>query len=222
MARILLVEDDSSLARGLASLLRNEGYAVDVAVTAEEALEIEPDEPYHLLILDIGLPGIDGFEALRRLRLRGGTVPVLILTARDERGDRIRGLDLGADDYLGKPFDEQELLAHVRALIRRSLGQASPVITIGALTCDASSCSAMINGSPVDLRRREWAVLYALASRAGKVVGKDRLVAEVFGYDDPVGTNAVEVYITRLRKKLGPAGPAIRALRGLGYMMDLQ
>lgn len=222
MARILLVEDDSSLARGLASLLRSEGYAVDVTPTAEEALEIEPDEPYHLLILDIGLPGIDGFEALRRLRLRGATVPVLILTARDERGDRIKGLDLGADDYLGKPFDEQELLAHVRALIRRSLGQASPVLTIGALTCDASSCSATIDGAPVDLRRREWAVLHALASRAGKVVGKDRLVAEVFGHDDPVGTNAVEVYITRLRKKLGPAGPAIRSLRGLGYMMDLQ
>lgn len=220
MARILLVEDDSSLARGLASLLRSEGYAVDVATTAEEALEIEPEEPYQLMVLDIGLPGIDGFEALRRLRLRGGTVPVLILTARDERGDRIRGLDLGADDYLGKPFDGPELLAHVRALIRRSMGQASPVVTVGTLACDASSCTASIDGNPIDLRRREWAVLYALASRAGKVVGKERLVSEVFGHDDPVGTNAVEVYITRLRKKLGPSGPPIRALRGLGYMMD--
>lgn len=220
MARLLLVEDDSSLARGLVSLLRSEGFAVDAVTSAEEALEIERSEPYQLLILDVGLPGMDGFEALRKLRNRGGNVPVLILTARGERGDRIKGLDLGADDYLGKPFDGPELLAHVRALIRRSMGQASPLVTVGALVCDASSCSAKVAGQPLDLRRREWSVLYALASRAGKVVGKDRLVAEVFGYDDPVGTNAVEVYVTRLRKKLGTAGPTIRALRGLGYMMD--
>lgn len=220
MARILLVEDDRSLARGLASLLRAEGFAVDAVETAEEALEVESTEPYQLMVLDIGLPGMDGFQAIRELRARGGNVPVLILTARGERDDRIKGLDLGADDYLGKPFDGPELLAHVRALIRRSTGSASPLLTVGRLTCDTSACSATVDGRPVELRRREWAVLHALASRAGKVVPKDRLVAEVFGYDDPVGTNAVEVYVTRLRKKLGTKGPAIRALRGLGYMMD--
>lgn len=220
MARILLVEDDLSLARGLTTLLRAEGFAVDAVGDAEQALEIEPDEPYQLMILDVGLPGMDGFEALRKLRARGGEVPVLILTARHERDDRIRGLDLGADDYIGKPFDGPELLAHIRALIRRSLGNASPVLIVGALCCDASSSTATIDGQAIDLRRREWSVLYALASRAGKVVPKDRLVSEVFGYDDPVGTNAIEVYVTRLRKKLGPAGPVIRGLRGLGYMMD--
>ncbi len=220
MARILLVEDDLSLARGLVALLRAEGFAVDAVRSAEDALEVEADEPYQLVILDIGLPGMDGFDALRTLRARGAGVPVLILTARHDRDDRIKGLDLGADDYLGKPFDGPELLAHVRALIRRALGAASPLLIVGALSCDTSSNSATIHGESIDLRRREWSVLYALASRAGKVVPKDRLVSEVFGYDDPVGTNALEVYVTRLRKKLGPNGPNIRALRGLGYMMD--
>ncbi len=220
MARILLVEDDLPLARGLTALLRGEGFAVDAVEDAEQALEIEPDEPYQLMVLDVGLPGMDGFEALRRLRARGANVPVLILTARHERDDRIKGLDLGADDYLSKPFDGPELLAHVRALIRRALGNASPILKVGALACDASSNSASVGGEALDLRRREWSVLYALASRAGKVVPKERLVSEVFGYDEPVGPNALEVYVTRLRKKLGPAGPTIRALRGLGYMMD--
>ena len=220
MARILLIEDDRALARGLCSLLRGAGYAVDQSHDAEEALELETREPYSLLILDIGLPGISGFDALKALRARGSTTPVLILTARSERDDRVRGLDLGADDYLGKPFDGLELLARVRALIRRGAGNASPLLVVGALVCDASAGTASVAGRPLQLRRREWAVLQALASRAGKVVPKDRLVAEVFDYDDPVGTNAVEVYVTRLRQKLAPDGPAIRSLRGLGYMMD--
>jgi two-component system OmpR family response regulator len=220
MARILLVEDDVSLARGLFALLNDEGYAVDLVDNAEEALELEPIEPYQLIVLDIGLPGMDGFQAVRKLRSRGSNVPVLMLTARHDRDDRIKGLDMGADDYLGKPFDGPELLAHVRALVRRQLGTASPVLVVGTLSCDAASSSATIDGQLLDLRRREWCVLYALASRAGKLVPKKRLLSEVFGYDDPVGNNALEVYITRLRKKLGPGGPTIRSLRGLGYMMD--
>lgn len=220
MARILLVEDDRSLARGLAALLRSEGFAVDEICSGEEALEIEANETYQLIVLDIGLPGMNGFEALQRLRARGASVPVLMLTARHQRDDRIRGLDLGADDYLGKPFDGLELLAHVRALIRRGMGTASPLLTIGLLSCDVSSSSAQVDGEPIDLRRREWSVLYALACRAGKVVPKERLLGEIFGYDEPVGDNALEVYVTRLRKKLGPKGPSIRALRGLGYMME--
>lgn len=220
MPRILLVEDDRQLASGLSSLLKNEGFAVDAVRTGEEALELERLEPYNLIILDVGLPGISGFETLTAIRSRGRQVPVLILTARHERDDKVTGLDLGADDYLSKPFDGLELLARTRALIRRAMGSASPLLTIGSLVCDASSASASVAGRPLDLRRREWAVLYALASRTGKVVPKERLVSEVFGYDDPVGTNAVEVYITRLRKKLAPDGPSIRSLRGLGYMMD--
>lgn len=208
------------LANGLISLLKSEGFATDWTRTGEEALELEQSEPYQLVICDVGLPGLSGFDTVRRLRARGSKVPVLFLTARGERADRIEGLDLGGDDYLGKPFDAAELLAHVRALIRRSSGSASPVIIVGALCCDLSASAAQINGRPLNLPRREWAVLWALVSRAGKVVPKERLLSEVFDYDDPVGTNAVEVYITRLRKKLAPEGPAIRSLRGLGYMLD--
>jgi two-component system, OmpR family, response regulator len=220
MARILLIEDDRALARGLCSMLKAEGYAADHAADAELALEMIDREPYSLVILDIGLPQMSGFDALKAFRARGCTIPVLILTARNQRDDRVKGLDLGADDYLGKPFDELELFARVRALIRRGSGSASSQIVVGNLICDTASGTAMVGDRPLNLRRREWAVLQALATRAGQVVPKDRLVAEVFDYDDPVGTNAVEVYVTRLRQKLAPDGPAIRSLRGLGYMMD--
>lgn len=220
MARVLLVEDDRTLARGLISLLKNSGFAVDLVTTGEEALELEAAEPYNLIICDVGLPDMSGFDTIRQLRARGGTVPVLFLTARHEREDRIEGLDLGGDDYLGKPFDADELLAHVRALVRRSGGSASPLLKVGQLVCDFSATSAAVAQRQLVLPRREWSVLWALASRAGKVVPKERLLAEVFDYDDPVGSNAVEVYITRLRKKLAPDGPRITALRGLGYMMD--
>jgi two-component system response regulator TctD len=220
MARILLVEDDRMMAKGLISLLKGEGFALDWVRSAEEALDLEGSEPYNLVIFDVGLPGMSGFEGIRRLRARGALVPVLVLTARTEREDRIQGLNLGGDDYLGKPFDAEELLAHVRALVRRSVGNPSPVLAVGQLVCDSSATSASVNGTPLSLPRREWAVLWALASRAGKVVPKERLLSEVFDYDDPVGSNAIEVYITRLRKKLGAKGPTIRSLRGLGYMMD--
>lgn len=220
MARVLLVEDDRTLTRGLISLIKNAGFAIDAVSTGEEALELEAAEPYHLIICDVGLPGMSGFETIRQLRARGAHVPVLFLTARHEREDRIRGLDLGGDDYLGKPFDAEELLAHVRALVRRSGGSASPLLRVGQLVCDFSATSASVADRALVLPRREWSVLWALASRAGKVVPKERLLAEVFDYDDPVGSNAVEVYITRLRKKLAPDGPRITSLRGLGYMMD--
>lgn len=220
MARVLLVEDDRTLTRELISLIKNAGFAIDAVSTGEEALELEAAEPYHLIICDVGLPGMSGFETIRQLRARGAHVPVLFLTARHEREDRIRGLDLGGDDYLGKPFDAEELLAHVRALVRRSGGSASPLLRVGQLVCDFSATSASVADRALVLPRREWSVLWALASRAGKVVPKERLLAEVFDYDDPVGSNAVEVYITRLRKKLAPDGPRITSLRGLGYMMD--
>ena len=220
MARILLVEDDRALARGLASLLKSAGFAVDHVIDGETAMEIANEEAFSLLILDVGLPGLSGFEVLKALRATGCTTPVLVLTARSARDDRILGLDLGADDYLLKPFDGLELLARVRALIRRGAGHPSPMIHVGNLEIDLSSGTASIGGQPLELRRREMAVLLSLATRAGKVVAKERLVSETFGYDDPVGTNAIEVYVTRLRKKLGPEGPVIRGLRGLGYMME--
>jgi two-component system response regulator TctD len=219
VARILLVEDDPSLARGLGAALRAAGYAVDIAEDGEIALELALCEPYSLITLDLGLPEMDGFEVLRRARAEGLKTPVLILTARDGIEDKVTGLDLGADDYLLKPFEPTELEARIRALLRRSQGEASPVVTIGTLTVDHSRAHAAVGDRALNLRRREWAVLDRLIARPGKVVSKERLTAEVFGYDEPVAPNAIEVYVGRLRRKLEPDGPEIRTIRGLGYML---
>lgn len=219
MARILLVEDDASLARALVRLLSAEGYAADHVDTGQLAIDIVQTEPYGAVILDIGLPDISGLDVLRQLRGAGSHLPVLLLTARDAIDDRVRGLDEGADDYLTKPFAASELLARLRALIRRGTGDAAPMIAVGGLTCDPAAQTAKLDGVSLDLPRREWAVLYCLASQAGKVVPKERLAAQVFSFDDAVGINALEVYIARIRKKLGPAGPTIRNLRGLGYVL---
>ena len=219
MARILLVEDDPSLARGLSALLKAAGFSVDLAEDGEIALELALSEPYALITLDIGLPELDGFQVLKRLRARQLKTPVLILTARDAVDDRVTGLDLGADDYLLKPFEPSELEARIRALLRRSQGQATPVISVGNLTVDHSRAMASVDGREINLRPREWAVLDRLIASAGKVVSKRRLTSEVFGFDDPVAPNAIEVYIGRLRRKLEPNGPQIRTIRGLGYML---
>lgn len=178
-------------------------------------------ETYDLLGVDLGLPGMSGIELVRTVRTRGCKASILMLTARDAIEDRVQGLDAGADDYLPKPFDPAELAARVRALLRRHGGDTNPQITVGKLVCDPATNSASVDGQVIDLRRREWAVLVALARKAGTVVAKERLTAEVFDYDDPVGPNALEVYIARLRKKLQPSGPQIRTLRGLGYIMEL-
>lgn len=161
-----------------------------------------------------------GFEVLRRVRRGGEKAPVLILTARDAVQDRVTGLDSGADDYLLKPFEPAELEARVRALVRRSQGDPSPTVVVGNLVLDTVTGEARIGERPIDLRRREAAVLACLAARAGRVVPKDRIAAEVFAYDDDVAPNALELYIARLRKKLQPDGPQIRTLRGLGYMLE--
>lgn len=217
----MLVEDDEALARGVLALLRSDGHAVDHVKSAEEAIELLGIESYALLLLDLGLPGMSGLDAVRTLRGSGKHLPVLILTARDVMDDRVRGLDLGADDYMLKPFDSAELSARVRALLRRSTGEASPEIRVGNLLCELATGTATVNGHPLNLRRREWSVLIALAHKAGHVVPKERLISDVFDYDDPVGSNALEVYIARLRKKLADGGPYIRALRGLGYIMEI-
>ncbi|MGH6997474.1 MAG: response regulator transcription factor, partial [Phenylobacterium sp.] len=218
--RILVVEDDAALARGVIATFKQDGYAVDHVVEGEAALEIEASEPYNTIVLDVTLPGLNGFEVLKKIRARGGKTPILMLTARDAVQDRVTGLDLGADDYMLKPFDPVELSARVRALMRRGSGDPAPTLVLGALSVDRSAGLAHLEGRPLDLRRREWAVLEGLATRAGKVVTRERLENEVFGYDDPVGPNALEVYVGRLRKKLEPSGPLIRTIRGVGYMID--
>jgi two-component system response regulator TctD len=218
--RILIVEDDAALARSLAALLRAGGHAADHVDRGEDALALLPTEPYALMILDVGLPDIDGFAVLERLRRGGHKLPVLMLTARDALDDRVRGLDLGADDYLRKPFETAELEARVRALARRQPGDPDPVLTVGSLVLHRSAGLAEVAGRALDLRRRERAVLEALANRAGQVVTRDRLIAEVFGFDEPVGPNALEVHVTRLRAKLAPDGPGIRTIRGVGYMLE--
>jgi two-component system response regulator TctD len=220
MARILLVEDDEALVRGLAAILRGEGYSVDTAPDGTTALALMRDEPFAVILLDVNLPGLCGFEVLRTLRARGCRAPILLLTARDSLEDRVKGLDLGADDYMLKPFEPPELAARVRALMRRPAADPSPVIRVGNLEIDRSRCTIRVAGEAVDLRRREWVLLERLAVRVGKVVSKERLATEMFGFDEVVAPNAIEVYIARLRRKLGPHGPAIRTMRGLGYVME--
>src|SRR6266436_2650829 len=184
MARILLVEDDPALSRGIIALLKAAGHAADSAKDGETALFLAETEPCSLVIQDIGLPDMSGFEVLKRLRARGCKTPILVLTARDHVTDRVKGLDLGADDYLLKPFDASELGARVRALLRRDHGDPSPVLVIGNLTIDRARATAEVSGRPLQLRRREWAVLDRLTAKAGEVVSKERLIAEVFSYDD--------------------------------------
>lgn len=220
MARLLLIEDDPSLARGIAALLRNAGHSLDHAEDGESGLMMAGLEPFALIILDLGLPDISGFEVLRRLRRSGARTPVLVLTARDALEDRVTGLDEGADDYLLKPFEHSELEARIRALLRRSAGEASPIIEIGSMRIDPAQGTVTVNGKAIDLRRRERAVLERLAARVGKVISKERLNSEVFSFDEPVAPNAIEVYIGRLRRKLGPDGPSIRTIRGLGYILE--
>jgi two-component system OmpR family response regulator len=183
-------------------------------------LLVSESEPYALVILDVGLPDIDGFAVLQTLRRRGERVPVLMLTARDALDDRVRGLDLGADDYLRKPFAPEELEARIRALGRRRGGDPTPALIIGTLALNRSTSEARVGERLLDLRRREWAVLDALATRVGQIVPRETLHAEVFGFDEPVGPNAIEVNITRLRGKLAPDGPTIRTIRGVGYLLD--
>ncbi len=217
--RLLIVEDDTSLATGLMRALSNEGYDVSAAVNGEEALERVRSEPYDLLVLDIGLPGIDGFEVLRRLRASGYALPVLILTARDAVDDRVRGLDLGADDYMPKPFALPELAARVRALGRRGRGQVGPRIVHGPLVLDTAARRAWLNGEPLEMAAREWSVLQVLLERVERTVSKEAIIEAVAGLSDDLSLNAIEVYVSRLRAKLEPAGIRIRTVRGFGYML---
>ncbi len=219
--RILIVEDDAAMARGLAERLKLSGFAVDIESDGASAMQTALLEPYSLIILDINLPNVSGFEVLHRIRQSGSTVPVMIFTARYAVDDKVSGLDLGADDYLSKPFDIAEFDARVRALVRRGQGLPNPTLICGPLAFDRAAGTITLSGKPLELRRREFAVLEVLMTRAGKLVSKERLIAEVFGFDEPVAPNAAELYVARVRQKLGPDGPRIRTVRGLGYLLEV-
>ena len=218
--RILLAEDDLVLADALSRALVQSAYAVDIADDGEQADRALALGIYDLTILDIGLPGIDGLEVLRRLRSRKSAVPVLMLTAFDTLADRVRGLDLGADDYLAKPFDLPELEARVRALLRRGSTQIAPSLLHGGLRLDTVARRVYHDDQALDLSAREFAVLELLLMREGRVVSKEHMVNHLYGWGDEVGPNAIEVYVHRIRKKLEAAGCAIRTIRGMGYLME--
>ena len=222
--RLLIVEDDAPLATGLSRILAAEGHAVDVTSRGEAAVAAASRERFDLVILDIGLPQMDGFEVLRRLRAaqeeKGAPVPVLVLTARDAIDDRVRGLDLGADDYMVKPFAMPELTARVRALLRRSQAHAGPRMVHGPLTLDMVARRAFLKNEPLELAAREWAVLEVLLARVEKIVSKEAIIQAVAGWGDELSPNAIEVYVSRLRSKLEPAGVRIRTVRGFGYMLE--
>jgi len=218
--RILIVDDDTVVAGGVTRILESEGFAVDTVARGEQAILAATQERFDLVILDVGLPGMDGFEVLRRLRAEAERVPVLLLTARDAVDDRVHGLDLGADDYMAKPFAVSELAARVRALIRRSQAQAGPKVVHGPLTLDTVARRAFLNGEPLELAAREWAVLEVLLAKVERVVSKDAIIQAVANWGEELSLNAIEVYVSRLRAKLEPAGIRIRTVRGFGYMLE--
>lgn len=218
--RVLIVEDDKALADGLMRTLKLSGYAVDHAESGELALRACAEEHYDLIVLDVSLPGIGGFEVLRQLRRDSHAGSILLLTAHDTEADRVRGLDLGADDYVTKPFSLPELEARVRALIRRSQVVRSPKLRFGRLMVDTAARRASIGTEGLELTPREWAVLEYLLLRVGQVVSKEHLLQAMCSWDDSLTHNAIEVYISRLRSKLHDAGIKIRTVRGFGYMVD--
>ncbi|OIQ77475.1 transcriptional regulatory protein QseB [mine drainage metagenome] len=217
--RLLQVEDDAILGDALLNALSRAGYAVDWARSGSEADVALQDQIYDAVVLDLNLPGMDGFEVLQRLRGRRSDTPVLILTARDALDDRVRGLDLGADDYMLKPFDMPEFLARVRALLRRGGAASSNEIEWGRLCYDMTTRSVTADGQLLHLSARELGVLEALLMRVGKAVTKEALMEKLCNWDEDLGSNAIEVYVHRLRKKLEPYDVEIQTVRGLGYMI---
>ncbi len=217
--RILIVEDDELVADALKRGLTEAGFVVDRVGSAEQAEPAIAAGEFDLAVVDIGLPQVDGLTLVRRLRRAGNATPVLILTARDGLADRVDALDLGADDYLVKPFELPEVAARCRALIRRTRSATSAELHVGPLSLDLASHTAALGGSPLEVTRREWALLECLALDAGRVVRKERLLRAIGGWDEELTPNAVEVYVSRLRGKLGDAVP-IRTVRGLGYRLD--
>ncbi|HXX83581.1 MAG TPA: response regulator transcription factor [Casimicrobiaceae bacterium] len=217
--RILVVEDDALLAEGLVKVLSRSGHAVDHATTGKYADQLLRDGMFDLVVLDIGLPDIDGFEVLRRLRARHSSTLVLVLTARDSIEDRVHGLDLGAEDYLTKPFSVSEFEARVRALQRRIVPAAAKR-RVGGLSIDFAGKRVRANDKPIDLTPREWALLDMLLSHPGRVLSKEQIADGLAGLEDQLTPNAVEVHVSRLRTKIEPAGVHIRTVRGFGYLWE--
>ena len=219
IVRILVVEDDALLAEGLTSVLTRAGHVVEHATTGRHADILLVDEQFDLVVLDVGLPDIDGFEVLRRLRQRHSATNVLVLTARDAVEDRVRGLDLGADDYLTKPFSVNEFEARVRALLRRGAAPAA-AWSMAGMTVDAAAKRVRVDGRPVDLTPREWALLELFLTHPGRVLSKDQIAESLFTFDEQLSSNAIEVHVSRLRTKIQPAGAHIRTVRGFGYLWE--
>lgn len=218
---VLLVEDDAVLADGLSRILQSHAMLVEVVGNGIQADQMLQNVEVAVVVLDIGLPGMDGFEVVRRLRARNATVPVLLLTARDAIEDRVRGLELGADDYLVKPFATAELVARIKALARRNAPKPS-VMSVGRLTLDIVTRRAHIDERTVELSVREWAVLEYLLQHSGRVVSKQQIIDAIQPWGDDLTLNAVEVYVSRVRLKIADAGVSIRTIRGFGYMLEQQ
>ena len=216
--RILVVEDDPVLSRQLVETLTRAGDAVDCAGDGEEGHFLGDAEPYNAVVLDLGLPRLDGITVLKRWRAAGRTMPVLILTARDSWTEKVQGIDAGADDYLAKPFHMEELLARLRALIRRAHGYATTELTCGGVTLDTRSSKVLVNGRPVDLSAHEYRVLSYLMHHKDEVVSRSELIEHIYAQDFDRDSNTIEVFVARLRKKLGVS--IIRTVRGLGYRLE--
>jgi DNA-binding response OmpR family regulator len=219
--RLLLVEDDLMVASGIKLGLCDAGYAVDWVGSAERALEAVHSASFDIAIIDIGLPQMDGLALTAALRTHGFEFPVLILTARDALHDRVQGLDMGADDYMVKPFELPELLARLRALLRRSQAATTAVLSFGSLEMDTAHRRVHLCGQLLELGPREWTVLEYLLLQAPKPAAKDKLLQALTGWDREITPNAIEVYISRLRGKLESGGIVLRAIRGFGYRLEL-
>ncbi|NTF89276.1 response regulator transcription factor [Agrobacterium rhizogenes] len=218
--RILLVEDNKALSEGLFAILRGTGYAVDVVGDGASANAAAAAETFDLVILDLNLPEMDGLDVLRAMRARQNKAAVLILTARGTQEEKVRGLDLGADDYMIKPFDISEFEARVRVLLRRQAGLRASLVTYGNVVLDLNSRTFSANGVPIDIPARELGLLETLFMRAGRVVAKEAIIQSLAAFDDDLSANAIEQYVSRLRKRLAPNGLTVRTARGIGYYLD--
>ena len=217
--RALVVEDDALLAEGLTRVLSRGGHAVEHATTGKHADLLLTNEEFDLVVLDVGLPDIDGFEVLRRLRKRRSSTIVLVLTARDAVEDRVHGLDLGADDYLTKPFSVTEFEARVRALLRRTVAPSARW-AVGHMTVDFAAKRVRVHDRPIDLTPREWALLELFLTHPGRVLSKEQIADSLFSFDEQLSPNAIEVHVSRLRTKVEPAGMHVRTVRGFGYLWE--
>jgi two-component system, OmpR family, response regulator len=216
--RVLIVEDEPHLGQQLKNTLEGGGYAVDLATDGEEGLYLGETESYDAIVLDLGLPEIDGLTVLDRWRKGGKTTPVLVLTARDSWSDKVAGLDAGADDYVAKPFQTEELIARLRALIRRASGNASSELIAGDIRLDTRSGKVTRAGEPVKLTAQEYKLLSYLLHHKGKVVSRTELIEHIYDQDFDRDSNTIEVFVTRIRKKLGQ--DVITTIRGLGYSLE--